>query len=212
MGKKSLREYRPLSIRVWHWLNALVIVGLLLTVLLRKTLLSWRTNSSVISTKLEAVGQAITPDLAKDIAVTIRNPLWDWHIYMGYALGALLVVRLLIALFVEKKCIIRSVIASFKNKNIFNENTRHYYIVKALYAVFHLMTLLMVTTGLILVFKENLGLEKSISSIFKEVHEVSMWFFVAFIVSHIVGVVVSENGQDAGLVSDMISGGVKKDK
>lgn len=212
MGKKGLREYRPLSIRIWHWLNALVIVGLLLTVLLRKTVLSWRTNSSVISTKLEAAGQAITPDLAKDIAVTIRNPLWDWHIYMGYALGVLLVVRVLIALFVQKRCIILAVVDSIKSKNIFNPNTRHYYLVRALYAVFHVMTLLMVVTGLVLIFKDNMGLEKSVSSVFKEVHEISMWFFVGFIGLHILGVMVSENGQDAGLVSDMISGGPKKNK
>jgi len=207
MKTKSLREYRPLSLRIWHWLNAIAIIGLLLTVLLRKTLLSWKTNSAVISSKLEAAGQAITPELAKEIAVSIRNPLWDIHIYLGYLLGALLLGRILIIIFVEKKCLLTSVLQSLKNGAIYKTNTRHYYMVKALYALFYIMTLLMVVTGFLLVFKESLSLEKSMSSFLKETHEIAMWFFVAFVAGHIIGLVVAEQGDDAGLVSDMISGG-----
>lgn len=210
MEKKSLREYRPLTLRLWHWFNALVIVGLLFTVLLRKTLLSWRTNSALIANKLEAAGQAITPDLAKDIAVTIRNPLWDIHIVLGYLLGFLLVARILIAYIVEKKCLLTNALASIKNKSLFHQETRHYYAVKALYVLFYLMTLFMVISGLILIFKQDLSLEKATATSIKEIHEVSMWFFVAFTALHIIGVIVSENRQDAGLVSDMISGGNKK--
>lgn len=207
MKTKSLREYRPLSLRIWHWLNAFAISGLLLTVLLRKTLLSWRENSAVISKKLEAAGHTIAPELAKEIAVTIRNPLWDIHIYLGYLLGALLLGRILIILFVEKKCLLKAVLQSLKSGAIFKVNTRHYYMVKALYALFYIMTLLMVVTGFLLVFKESLSLEKSVNSFFKEIHEISMWFFVAFVGAHITGVVAAEQGEDAGLVSDMISGG-----
>lgn len=210
MKEMSLREYRPLSLRIWHWLNAFVITALLLTVLLRKTLLSWKTNSSVILTKLEAAGHTITPELAADIAKAIRNPLWDWHIYLGYILGGLLLMRILIALVVEKKCIFLSVLKSISNKTIVQKNTRHYYLLKAFYAIFHLMTLLMFATGIVLVFKNSFGFERSTIGIFKEVHEISMWFFVAFVVVHIGGIIISENGKEAGIVSDMISGGKEK--
>lgn len=210
MKEMSLREYRPLSLRIWHWLNVFVMTSLLLTVLLRKTLLSWKTNSVIISTKLEAAGHFISPGLAADIAKTIRNPLWDWHIVLGYALGALFVIRILIALFVEKKCIFISVFKSIRNKTIIQNETRHYYLVKAFYAIFHFMTLVMFVTGIILVLKNDLGFDRGIIGALKEVHEISMWFFIVFIIVHLLGVVISENGKDAGIVSDMITGGKKK--
>ncbi|MEN0059456.1 MAG: cytochrome b/b6 domain-containing protein, partial [Bdellovibrio sp.] len=65
MAVVQFRKYQPLGLRIWHWLNALAILGLLLTVLLRKTFLSWRTNSALIEAKLQAAGTAITPELAK---------------------------------------------------------------------------------------------------------------------------------------------------
>ncbi len=41
-----------LKFRLWHWLNTLVIFGLLGTVFLRKTFLSWRDNSEILMSKL----------------------------------------------------------------------------------------------------------------------------------------------------------------
>ena len=41
-----------LSLRIWHWLNAIVVLGLLGTFFLRKTFLSWRENSQIIMHKL----------------------------------------------------------------------------------------------------------------------------------------------------------------
>lgn len=212
MEKMSLREYRPLTFRLWHWFNAFVIAALLLTVLLRKTLLSWKINSAVILTKLELAGHQITPELSADIAKTIRNPLWDWHIYLGYMLGVLLLVRILIAFVVEKKCIFLSVFKSIRSKKIIQAQTRHYYLLKAFYAVFHLMTLMMFITGIILVFKKNLNIDRSLLEIVKEVHEVSMWFFILFILAHLIGVILAENRGEAGIVSDMISGGTQEKK
>jgi len=53
-----MKKWR-LDFRVWHWLNATVILGLLGTVFLRKTFLSWRTNSELIVQKIEYRGQSL---------------------------------------------------------------------------------------------------------------------------------------------------------
>lgn len=90
--------------------------------------------------------------------------------------------------------------------------TRHYYLLKAFYAVFHLMTLMMFITGMILVFKKNFNLERSLLEIVKEVHEVAMWFFILFILSHLIGVILAEKNGEAGIVSGMISGGTQDKK
>lgn len=213
MANYSFRKYQPLSLRLWHWANAIVILSLLGTVLIRKTLLSWRANSALIEQKLNAVGTSITPELAKEIAVAIRDPLWDFHVYLGFALAVLLLSRIIIAVVIEKKCPgiaavksamgIRDLPADEKPKAL------HYSAVKIGYAVFYLVTLLMVTSGLLLNFKTSLGLPKDFAGAVKEVHEFTMWFFVLFIAGHVTGVVIAENRGDKGIVSDMIHGGTR---
>ena len=38
--------------RIWHWMMAFSVIGLLGTVALRKTFLSWHTNAELIQVKL----------------------------------------------------------------------------------------------------------------------------------------------------------------
>lgn len=192
----EFRKYQPLSLRVWHWLNALVILSLLATVLLRKTFLSWRTNSALIEEKLRLTGVTITPELAKEVAVAIRNPLWDWHIYFGFTLAGLLMLRIAVFMFVQRRQFLKP-----------GSKTLHYRMVKTGYVVFYLVTAVMVGTGMALYFKADLGLAKALADGIKEVHELVMWFFVVFTAGHIAGVVIAENRHDPGLVSDMIHGG-----
>ncbi len=204
MSQIKFKKYQPLVIRLWHWADAFLILGLLLTVLLRKTLLSWRTNSKLIEGMMQENGTPVTFEFARKVAVTIRDPLWDWHIYFGYALGAFFLLRLVAAFLNRGKDQERSLRNLFKTRNL------HVFGAYLLYRVFYVMTALMVISGLILVFKEQLGWEKSTFSSIKEVHELSMWFFVGFVALHIGGVVVTELRDEPGLVSDMINGGEKK--
>lgn len=212
----SFKKYQPVSLRFWHWLNALVMIGLLATVLIRKTFLSWRTNSLVIQEKLRAAGTEITPDFAKEIAVTLRNPLWDWHIYLGYGLTALLFGRLLIAVFVENKASMKAASSGSLWKTMTEirslaggqrTEAAHHVLVKSGYIIFYLASLFMVVTGLVLTFKTELGLSKDLASWIKEYHELAMWLFVGFTGLHVLGVVIAENRKDRGIISDMIHGG-----
>ena len=86
-----------LNFRVWHWLHASVVLGLLGTVFLRKTFLSWRDNSEILSQKLLTMDISVSSEQAKVLAKSIRAPMWDWHIILGYGLAVLLLWR--IALF-----------------------------------------------------------------------------------------------------------------
>ncbi|ASD64185.1 cytochrome b/b6 domain-containing protein [Bdellovibrio bacteriovorus] len=214
MNNYSFKKYQPLSLRVWHWLNALAILGLLGTAFLRKTFLSWRTNSALIENKLQEAGTTITPELAKDIAVSIRTPMWDWHYVLGFTLGGLLLVRVLVGIFAVKKCPATHAAQSAWNLPKVpagqKANAVHYTLVKTGYALFYLVTVFMVASGLLLYFKTELGISKEALNPVKEIHELMMWFFVAFVVGHIVGIVVAENRHDQGLVSDMIHGGRKE--
>lgn len=210
MSLYHFRNNNPLSFRLWHWLNALVIFGLLGTVALRKTLLSWRTNSVVIQNKLQETGTIITPELAKDIAVTLRNPLWDWHVYLGYSLVVLFLMRVIVAIWVDKKGLGVEAIQSVQGlKNLPSAQMKeglYHTAIKINYAIFYLATLIMIITGLLINFKLELNLSKALSELFKEVHEFTMWYFVLFVVAHILGVIIAEQNAEPGIVSRMING------
>lgn len=214
VSKFSFRKYQFLSLRLWHWANFVVILGILGTVFIRKTFLSWRTNSVLIEEKLKVAGNPITPELAKEIAVAIRDPLWDWHIYLGFILSALLIARILIALFIERQYpgapAVRSVLGINSIPTLERREALHFAIVKIGYAAFYLVTMLMVVTGFLLIFKTEIGLSGDFSGMIKESHELMMWFFVVFVAGHIVGIVIAENRTDQGIVSDMIHGGKPK--
>lgn len=209
MTNYSFKVPRSLNYRLWHWINAIVILGLLGTVLLRKTFLSWRTNSALIEAKLLDAGTPITAELAKDIAVSIRNPLWDWHIYLGYALTALIVWRVISFIF-ERSCpttsFVRAVCGIKHLDPLAKKSAIHYSAVKFTYVLFYLATFFMVVTGIMLTFKTELALSKDLAGSVKEYHELMMWFFVGFVVVHIAGVILIEFTKAPGVISDMING------
>ncbi len=215
MANYSFRKYRPLSLRLWHWGTALLIIGLLLTVHLRKTLLSWRTNSALIQDKLSAAGTEIPSDLARQIAVAIRDPLWDWHIYMGVILGVFFVGRLLIGIF-EKPCLGSLILKSLSGLGQVPGKEKadaiHFTVVKIIYAVFYLATAFMVISGFLLTFQTELGLARETVRTLKQSHELLTWPYAIFVGAHIVGVVWTEVCRAPGLVSEMISGGERKEK
>ncbi|MEN0059457.1 MAG: cytochrome b/b6 domain-containing protein, partial [Bdellovibrio sp.] len=136
----------------------------------------------------------------------LRNPMWDWHIYLGYLLTFLIVMRIFLSLK-------NSTLHPWKRLSQVSPRqpggSWHLFAVQVGYALFYLVTLFMVISGLILTFKEQWGLEKNLTGPIKEVHELLMWFFVVFVGGHLLGVVIAENRQDGGLVSDMIHGGEK---
>ena len=69
----------------------------------------------------------------------------------------------------------------------------------------------MVLTGLSLAFGRELGIPRNVSHSIKEVHGFCMYLVIAYIIVHIVGVILAERKRSSGIVSDMINGGRPKD-
>lgn len=196
----SFKKYNPLGLRIWHWLNVIVIAGLLLTAFLRKGWMSWRNSSAVILDHTQNAGTPVAPEVAKQIAIELRDQMWDWHERIGFVFAALLVLRFIVFL---------------KDKQITQINwrdTQNWYFnsVKASYIIFYLIAFYMAGSGLLLYFEDSLGLNKDFAHLIKEIHEFMLWFFSFFIIAHGVGVFAAEIRGDKGLVSDMINGGDKK--
>lgn len=210
----SLKQPRSLGLRLWHWLDFLVISGLLITVLLRKTVLSWRTNAVLIETKVQESGGALAEGSAEAIAKLLRNNMWEWHIYLGYALGALILLRLVV--YLRSRQGEMSLLAQVKAALNLREQKEefkkalHFVGVRTLYAFFYVVVIYMFVSGLMLLNKETLGIGKDLASGLKEIHELTEWFFILFIVGHLIGIVKTEISEEPGIVSDMINGGNKK--
>ena len=91
-------QARSVGIRLWHWLDAGVVFALLGTVLLRNTLISPRDNATLIREKIEGAGAAVTADQARAAARALNDNLWAWHVYLGYALAALALARIVVVI------------------------------------------------------------------------------------------------------------------
>lgn len=183
-----------LNFRLWHWLNAFVVLGILGTVFLRKTFLSWRTNSEILLNKLAEFDITITTEQATILAKAIRAGMWEWHIILGYGLAFLMLYRILLY---------------FKDNSVkesFSNLSMHKKAVHASYYVLYAALFFMSISGLAIHFHTDLGLSKALSHDLKELHEAIYNVILVFVPLHIVGVIIAENRDEKGLISTMING------
>jgi len=183
-----------LSFRIWHWFNAIVVFGLLGTVFLRKTFLSWRMNSEIIMNQLATIGVEITAIQAKVIAKAIRAGMWEWHIILGYALAFSIIYRII--LFFRDS----------SQKQSWSDLDLHKKTVKFSYYLLYGVLLFMTVSGFVIYFHEVLGLSNEKAHDIKEVHEFLYNFILIFVPLHIMGVVIAENRDEEGIVSTIING------
>ena len=197
-------------LRLWHWLNTIVITGSMLTVLLNSTVLKSRSNSVPIQKQLAKAGATVTTDQARSAAHVISDKIWTVHMYFGFALAALLLFRLVLEFFqVADQKLIRKIKSAYSNYYIVKkqrETAFHEFWVKTLYALFYLMLLVMALTGLCLSFEDDVPALKAMHWI-RDVHSFTMYLILAFIAVHLAGVFLAERRDSPGIISDMVNGG-----
>lgn len=183
-----------LGFRIWHWLNAIVVLGLLGTFFLRKTFLSWRTNSEILMTELSEMGTEITAAQAKILAKAVRAGMWEWHIILGYAFAFLVLYRIVLFF------------ADSSEKVDFSSLDMHHKAVRISYYIVYAILFFMAVTGLTIHFHQELGLSKDLAKSIKEIHEPVAYAVAIFVPLHIAGVFVADATDEKGLVSTMING------
>lgn len=197
----AFSEKRSVNIRVWHWLSALATIGLIFTYIFRKTWFNYKENAQILQIKLSEIGIALADDKAKEIAKIFRDNMWQWHYYLGFLFAALLLFRLYA--FVSKS-------EKFPTCKAKESSEPEFKMAKYAHAAFYVVAIYMSISGLLMYFREGLGIDKENLHLVKEVHEWAFWFFVVFLVGHIAGVVKAELTTDKGLISEMFGGGDKK--
>ncbi|MES2063405.1 MAG: cytochrome b/b6 domain-containing protein [Bacteroidota bacterium] len=200
-------------LRLWHWVNLIVISGSLATVLINATITDDHATSALMKDELQKAGSTITNEQAQAAAHALSDSVWGIHIYFGYVLAGLLAFRLILDFFqlADQKFIrkIKSAYYQFNTVKKKREVARHELTVKVIYGIFYALLVIMAITGLFLAFEDALSAYKSIRQSVKEVHGFCMYLILAFILVHIVGVLLAERKNENGIVSDMINGGAQ---
>jgi len=182
--------------RIWHWMMAFSVIGLLGTVALRKTFLSWRTNSELIQVKLAEVGTEVTAETAKMIAKAIRAPMWEWHYLFALFLAISVVIRLVMIARDRSQFPLLQIINAPKEDKV----------KKIVHLVLCMSLMVMVVSGGVVYYHELLGFTKDGVHWVKELHEYVMYAVLALVTLHLGGVIMHELKTKEGIVSKMIHG------
>ena len=204
------KDYR-VPLRLWHWANTLLISLQLITILFQKVIV--KSKSAV--TELQASGKAVSVPQARELAHIISERIWAWHIYFGWALVALWVLRLGLQLTGPSElrfpARLMEVLRRYRLAPPLEKGKAGKILfAKTTYALFYLFLTIMVATGLILIFHNDVALFDQIEHTTEEVHSVTMYLIIGFIALHVVGVVWTENKEDHGLISRMVGGEAPK--
>ncbi len=177
--------------RIIHWSIAICMVLLLITIFLRLTWMNKNNVAEIIQNYLNTTDQSLTQDQLIVLAKKIRQPMWDWHLYLGYVLTGLFSIRFLLPLIGEMKFQ-----NPFKKELILKEKFQNF-----IYLIFYGCVVISLSTGLLIIFGPA-TIKKSMEAI----HVLSIYYLVAFIILHIGGVLLSEFTNQKGIVSKIISG------
>ena len=203
-------DYTPLM-RVWHWANAFLISAQLLTILFQRVIVNARSAVPEFQETLGRENIVLTEKQARSLTHIISERIWEWHVYLGLALVALWVLRIIMELrgpssqrFSARLLEVarRYRLAPPAEKSA----TFRVLYAKTTYALFYVMFTVMVLTGLVLTYHNEVALFDQWEHTAEEIHNVTMYFIMAFFAAHVVGVVWAEHTKDRGLTSRMVGG------
>jgi Ni,Fe-hydrogenase I cytochrome b subunit len=206
----STHDYSA-PLRVWHWGNALLVAGQLITILFIKVIVKPKALVPEFQAAAKRAGGTLTKEQGMNIARLMSERLWDWHIAIGLALAAFWVYWLVLQLTApaERRFTARLVATARRYRLVppaEHTDARHELLVKLSYAAFYLFITVMVVTGLALTWADDVAWLHRLEHSVKTVHNVTMYLLIAFVVGHVVGVVWAELTKDQGLISRMVSG------
>lgn len=174
--------------KIMHWAIAFCILFMLFTVFLRLTWLNKIHVSEILGAELLQRDVNLSSDELQKIAKKIRKPMWNWHVYIGYVLIGLYAIRLILPLFGEMK--FKSPIREKTNGKKFQQWT---------YVFFYVGLAATLATGFLIVNGPSAwkdGLEN--------MHELSLYYILTFIVIHFAGILLAEYGSQKGIISSII--------
>jgi len=181
--------------RILHWAIAVSFLLLLITIFLRLTWMNKFNVAAIIQEYLSSKGQTLSQDQLIVLAKKIRQPMWDWHIYLGYVLIGLFGLRFTLPLFGSVK---------FQNPFAKALSIKEKF-QKWTYIIFYCCVVISLVTGLIIEFGP-----RELKTPMEEIHVLGIYYLIGFIVLHIGGVLIAEFTNQKGIISRIVSGSKKE--
>ncbi len=198
-------QSKPLLIRIWHWLTFLFFLASISTVIFGSTLYKTKENIEMVKEQAMHKGGVLTNDQARAIAHEFSDKLWMLHKYIGFGLSFLMLLRIIIEITASKQDKLIGRIKAASSIQVKDAEQKHYINVNKSYLLFYLLFLTMALTGLVLAFEDVKFLDP-IHKISKQIHSYVQYGMYAYMVIHIVGVVLADTDRYPGIVSRMING------
>ncbi|HKK45206.1 MAG TPA: cytochrome b/b6 domain-containing protein [Balneolaceae bacterium] len=199
------------SKRFWHWSNFTLVILQLITVFFALVVFSTHNTVSSLQRVLDFTHGSLTDKQTQFMAHSVTDQIWQWHKYIGYAIGALLLFRIIIEFFQDSDQkifnIVKKAFGLYKAAERNRGHALHYLYSKLSYVFFYIVISVQVITGFGMAFGRSLNLPRSVGGVMHEIHETDLYIILAYVVLHIIGVVWAELHKDQGIVSDMINGG-----
>ncbi|HRP57503.1 cytochrome b/b6 domain-containing protein [Agriterribacter sp.] len=180
--------------RILHWLIAFTFLYMLLTAWLRMNWMNKNVIGEIVTASLKTQNVHLSDKIAANIGRAVRRPMWNTHIYAGYVLLLLYVVRLVV-MRIEGTVFSNPFSRQISKKERFRS---------AVYLVFYICLGTSLLTG---IYIELIGkVYPAVYNAMKAVHVQSLYYSVIFIFLHLGGLVLAELGADRGIISRMIHG------
>lgn len=182
--------------RIIHWAIAVSFLLLLITIFLRLTWMNKDNMAAIIQDYLSNTGQTLSQEQLIVLAKKIRQPMWNWHLYIGYVLAGLFSIRLILPFFGHM---------TFQNPFAKNLSIKERF-QKWIYIIFYVCVVISLTTGLIIEFGP-----KELKTLMEEIHVLGIYYLIGFILLHVTGVIIAEFTDQKGIISRIVSGSKKED-
>jgi Ni/Fe-hydrogenase 1 B-type cytochrome subunit len=192
-------------LRIWHWLTFLFFLASISTVIFGSTLFKTKDNITMVQEQAMHKGGVLTNDQARAIAHEFSDKLWMLHKYIGFGLSILMLLRIIIEVAASKQDTVMGRIKAAASIPIKDAEQKHYINVNKSYLLFYMLFITMSLTGLVLAFEDIKYLDP-IHKISKQIHSYVQYGMYAYMVLHIVGVVLADTDKYPGIVSRMING------
>ncbi len=174
--------------RILHWVMALAMPVLFITGFLR---MYWMNKNHIVGI-IGSKTSAVPVEQMTDIAVSIREPMWQWHEVFAYIMIFAFTARI-IYMFAKG---IRFP-NPFKSNQSLKERLQGF-----TYVYFYLFVSISAFTGICI---KNDLLSPYVDTI-EVVHKWGIYWFPIFIVLHLIGIVAAELTNKKGITSKMIGG------
>lgn len=181
--------------RIIHWAIAFSFMILLITIFLRLTWMNKYNVAAIIENYLASTDQVLSQDQLIVLAKKIRQPMWNWHIYIGYVLTGLFGLRFILPFFGHM---------TFQNPFVKSLSAKDKF-QKWLYIMFYFCVVISLVTGLIIEFGS-----KELKKPMEEIHVLGIYYLIGFIVIHVAGVLIAEFTNQKGIMSRIVSGSKKE--